>query len=153
MFRLVRDRQEPLTEERIYATIQPYVSADQLLALKKAADHGGDLSAPDTIPGLGGCYHAVHGEFPTFDLGLDFSASRTAKAISGVDPSGPAYKAGLRNGQAVVAWDVDRGNTERQATVTVRLEGQERRISFMPDGKTIEAWQYRPGEGSCSAQS
>ena len=95
----------------------------------------------------------MHGEFPTFDLGLDFSASRTAKAVSGVDPSGPAYKAGLRDGQPVVAWDVDRGNAERQATVTVRIEGQERKISFMPIGKATEAWQYRSGEGTCSDQS
>ena len=45
MFRLVRDYKEPLTEDRIYATIQPYLSADQLSLLKAAADHGGDLPA------------------------------------------------------------------------------------------------------------
>ena len=153
MFRMVRDRQEPLTEERIYSTIQPYISADQLSALKNAADHGGDLPAPAKIPGLGRCYHAVHGEFPTFDLGLDFSASRAAKALSGVNPSGPAYKAGLRDEQPVVAWDIDRGNTARLATVTVRIEGQERRISFSPTGKATTAWQYQSGTSACSAQS
>ena len=153
MFRLVRDRQEPLTEDRIYSTIQPYLSADQLSLLKAAADHGGDLPAPSAIPGLGGCYHAVHGEVPTFNLGLDFRASRTAKAISGVDPNGPAYKAGLRDGQPVVAWDVDRGNPERQATVTVRIEGQERKISFSPMGKPTTAWHYRSETSACSVQS
>ena len=153
MFQLVRDRQEPLTEERIFATIQPYVSPDQLSALRNAADHGGDLPAPNTIPGLGSSYRAVHGDFPAFDLGLDFRASRSAKTVSEVDPSGPAYKAGLRDGQPIVAWDVDRGNAERQATITVRIEGQERRISFMPTGKATEAWQYRFEEGACPAPS
>ena len=152
MFRLVRGRKQPLTEERIYAAIQPYISVAQLSALKKAADQGGDLSLPTTIPGLGNCYHAVYGEFPTFNLGLDFTKSRAAKMILGLDPSGPAYKAGLRNGQPLVAWDIDRGNTERQATVTLQIDGQERKISFSPRGAPKMAWQYLLEDGkSCSA--
>ncbi len=152
MLRLVRDRQEPLTEERIYASVQPYISAAQLSALKEAADHGGNLPAPESIPGLGACYRARHGEFPTFDLGLDFSSSRAAKVISGVNQSGPAYKAGLRDGEELVAWDVDRGNTERPATFTVRIEGQERRVSFSPLGKPTTAWQYQSETGACAGK-
>ena len=64
MFRLVKDRQQPLTEKRIYDTVQLYLSAAQFSSLKNAADRGGDLPAPDTIPGLGNCYHAIHGDFP-----------------------------------------------------------------------------------------
>ncbi|MDE1156383.1 MAG: hypothetical protein PW735_11745 [Acidobacteriaceae bacterium] len=152
MLQLVRDRQEALTEERIYATIQPFLSTEQLGALKKAADSGGDLPAPDKIPGLSACYRARHGEFPTFDLGFDFTSSRAAKTVSGVDPSGPAYKAGLRDGQQIVGWDVDRGNTERQAAVTVRIEGQEQRISFRPLGEPKAAWQYQPETDACAAK-
>ncbi len=153
MFRLVQDRKEPLTEERIYAAIQPYISVAQLSTLKKAADQGGDLPAPTTMPGLGNCYHSVQGEFPTFNLGLDFAKSRATQAISGVDPSGPAYKAGLRDGQPVVWWDVDRGNTKKKATVTVRIDGQERKISFSPTGAPTTSWQYLPEPGkTCSSK-
>ena len=152
MFRLVRDRQKPLTEDRIYVTLQPYLSADQLSLLKAAADHSGNLPAPSAIPGLGSCYQAAHGEVPTFSLGFDFRASLTAKVMSGVDPNGPAYKAGLREGQAVVAWDVNRGNTERKATFTVLIEGQERKISFSPTGKPTIAWHYLSGTSACSVQ-
>ena len=153
MLRLVRERRKPLTEQRLFTTIAPYISADSLSTLQKAADQGGDLAAPPIIPGLGDCYRASHGEFPTFDLGLDFGKSRAAKVISGVDPSGPAYKAGLRDGQPVMAWDIDRGDMERLAIVTVRVEGQDQKMSFQPIGKPMVAWQYESDTDKlCSAR-
>ena len=141
MFRMVHDRKQSLTEQRIFATVAPYVSAETLTLLKQAADQQGNLPAPQTAPGLGDCYHASHGDFPSFDLGLDYKSSRTTKAIVGVEPSGPAFHEGLRDGQPLVASTFDRDDPNKLAIFTVGIDGKEKQISFKPLGHSVTAWQ------------
>ncbi len=153
MFRMVHDRKQPLTEQRIFATVARYVSSETLLILKRAADQQGNLPIPETIPGVRNCYHAVHGDFPTFNLGLDSKKTRVTKAISEVDPSGPAFLAGLRDGQNLVAYSFDPDDPNQQATFTISVDGAERRVSFNPLGHPVSTWQYTFSPGpSCKVK-
>ncbi len=95
----------------------------------------------------------MYGEYPTFDLGLDLGKSRASKVLSGVEPNGPAFKAGLRDGQAVAAWDINGNDVERPATVTLLVDGTEQKVSYLPRGKQVAAWQYKIDKDQpCSAQ-
>lgn len=152
MHRLVHDRQQPLTEQRIFATIAPYISPDSLVLLKQAADQQGNLPAPANIPDTKACYTAVRGEYPTLDLGLDYGRSRAEKTITGTKPNGPAYKAGLRDGQGWVASSYDRDDPNQPATFTISIDGTEKQISYQPRGPVVTAWQYLPThDQTCSA--
>lgn len=154
MYRLVHDGQQPMTEQRIFDTVGPYISHESLLLLKQAADQQWNLPAPASIPGTKACYTAVHGEFPTLDLGLDYGKSRSSKTITGTKPDGPAYKAGLRDGQAWVASSYDRDDPNQPAIFTISIDGAEKVISYQPLGPAVNAWQYLPTrDQTCSAQA
>lgn len=152
MHRLVHDRQQPLTEQRIFATIAPYISPDSFELLKQAADQHGNLPAPTNIPGTKACYTAVRGEYPTLDLGLDYGKSRAEQTITGTKPDGPAYKAGLRDGQTWVASSYDRDDPSQPAIFTISIDGTEKQISYKPRGPVVTTWKYVPTpDQTCSA--
>jgi hypothetical protein len=142
MFRMVRDGKQPMTEERVFATIAPYVSAETLLTLKQAADQQGNLPTPPTIPGVGKCYRATYVDIPKFDLGLDYRKTEATKTIAGVDPSGPAFQAGVRDGQKMVALHFNGDDPNHPATVVVSDDGVERPLTYKPLGHPVKAWQY-----------
>jgi predicted metalloprotease with PDZ domain len=153
MYRMVRDGQQPMTEQRIFDTVGPYISEGSLVLLKQAADQQGNLPAPASIPGTKACYTAVHGEFPTLDLGLNYGKSRSSKTITGTKPDGPAYKAGLRDGQTWVASSYDPDDPNHPAIFTISTDGTEKQISYKPLGPAVNAWQYLPTrDQTCSAQ-
>jgi len=74
---------------------------------------------------------------PIFDLGYDADRTASVGVFAGVDPKGPAYAAGIRDGMkrtALLAGEP--GNS----TVTVRFtvidsDGHEREISYLPKGR------------------
>ena len=153
MFRMVQDRKHPLTEQRIFATVAHYASARTVSLLAQAADHQGNIPAPKNIPGIGDCYQVRHGEFPMFDLGFDYKTSRTTKVLAGVAPGGPAFQAGLRDGQRFVSANFNRDDPGELAIITVRIDGKDKQISFKPVGPSVTAWQYASDAGQRCAES
>ena len=47
----------------------------------------------------GPCVRGSAEETALFNLGFDLAASKAAGSVTGVEPAGPAFEAGLRNGQ------------------------------------------------------
>jgi predicted metalloprotease with PDZ domain len=84
---------------------------------------------------FGGCLYIRTNRRPTFDAGLDLAASTAAKALKGVQRGGPAWLAGLRNGQKVDGIDAKAGDTQRQITVKVRdKRGRTKSVVYWPYG-------------------
>jgi predicted metalloprotease with PDZ domain len=153
MYRMVHDRQQPQTEQRIFDTVRPYISEGSLATLKQAADQQGKLQAPASIPGAKPCYIAVYGAFPTLDLGLNYGKSRSSKTITGTKRDGTAYRAGLRDGQTWLASSYDPDDPTKPATFTISIDGTVKQISYQPLGPAVDAWQYLPTrDHTCSAQ-
>jgi len=154
MFDMVRTSTQSITLARTLDTAGRYLSADARRQLQRAVVEHGDLAAPEAVPSLGACVRPALEDLPTFDLGFDLAASATAKQAVGVVPDGPAFAAGLRNGQVLGRISVYNGQADRLATVIVRTDNGDQPIAFYPRGKAIPGWQYRLDQGgSCGANS
>ncbi len=141
MFDMVRGRNRPITIERVFETIDRYLLADTRVEFRRVVQDHGDLIAPDPAPALGSCSRLSRENAPTFDLGFDLDGSLTAKTVTGVEPDGPAFAAGLRNGQPLSGASVYNGQTDRLATITIRGDAGDLRIAYLPKG-TVAVWQY-----------
>ncbi len=144
MFELVRTGDQPLTQERIFKTIAQYISPETRVALEAAVTNRSMVTAPDRVPSLAGCARPSLVDVPTFDLGFDLAASRTAGTVTGVRPDGPAYIAGLRDGQLLRGrLSVSNNDPQRAAVFGIRDDAGEREVQFFPTGRLVEAWQYQ----------
>lgn len=105
------------------ADIARYVMAGETIALP------GDL--------FGSCATVQTIELPDFEPGFDRDRSLATGFIAGVDPDGPAYAAGLRDGMRRIKKVAGQEGDSRVALAytIVDLSGQERVISWFPAGK------------------
>jgi len=150
MFDMVRGRNQPVTSKRLFETIDRYLLADTRSEFRRLLENHASLIAPESAPTLGSCSRSFREDLPAFDLGFDFDKTQTAKTITGVEPDGPAFAAGLRNGQVLAGASVYNGQTDRFVTIRIRDDAGDRRIEYLPQGKAVAVWQYHlvPGQ-SC----
>lgn len=144
MFDLVHQSQTgkavpDFTEERVLAAFSPYLSESEMRQLRSAAIDGADVPVPEN---LGGC--AVrHSEKQTVvDPGFDERASFAAKRVTGIVEDGPAYRAGIRDGQELFRWSIYYEDPSKDALLGVVIDGQKKMISFSPT-KQAQIEQYR----------
>jgi predicted metalloprotease with PDZ domain len=142
MFDMMRTGDQPYTLDRILSTAGRYLSPGSRALLEQAVIHHGDLPAPEHLPVLGGCTHASLDDVPTFDLGFDFDRSRSTGTVAGVVENGPAFNAGLRDGQRLLANSFYRHDPKHVAKFKVHTDAGDQQIEYYPRGKTIPAWQY-----------
>lgn len=76
------------------------------------------------------------------DLGLDVQRSLAAKVARGVRPDGPAAKAGLREGDELLAWKTH-GDTDRPVQLKVRRGERAVNIEYLPRGQSAAVLQFR----------
>jgi hypothetical protein len=127
-----------------WSTIAPYISPEARAALEAAVTSRAALAAPDRVPSVIGYARASFVEVPTFDLGFDFAASRAAGKPIGVRADGPAYAAGLRDGQILTGRiSVSNNDPQRTALFGIRDDAGEREVQFFPKGQPVQAWQYQ----------
>ena len=149
MYEMVRGAGEPLTEERVLRTLDGYLAPEDRERLRAGIDHGAALPlAGATVAAP--CMQVVEEEVAAYDLGLDFNKSKAAKVITDVEVDGPAYKAGLRDGQKLVSWSVVTPSTEKLEVYTVKdAEGEkERKLSYYAK-KMVLAPKLHPGPEGC----
>jgi predicted metalloprotease with PDZ domain len=110
---------------------------------------------------LGPCFALGVVPMPVFDTGFDVEGTTEAEVVRGVEPDGPAFAAGLRDGAALTALSMYSGDLTRSLTIGIReADGTERRLSFVPvrhvpvpelflrvdEGPHCEAWFADPEE-------
>jgi predicted metalloprotease with PDZ domain len=151
MFDMVHEADRPLTLERIFATADRYLSEASRSPLRQAVG-GGDLPVPGSAPGTPGCVSLSVDDQWTFELGLDLRTSQTTKVITGVQADGPAFRAGLRDGQALSGVSVYNNDPDRMARFTVQgAGGPSQTISYYPRGNAIKVPQYHLQAADCGA--
>jgi predicted metalloprotease with PDZ domain len=83
------------------------------------------------------CGSVSTGEVAAFDRGFDGRRTMAAQNIvHGVDPAGPAYAAGLRDGMRLMRLELASGGDSRVPLVYRVMDGQNvREIRYLPEGK------------------
>jgi predicted metalloprotease with PDZ domain len=140
MFDMVHDADRPLTEARIVETIDGYLATGARDSLQYVLN-GGALPELDNYP-VGPCVTVSVDQVPTFDLGFDFEASKAAGKIVSVREDGPAFKAGLRNGEPLISKSVSHDQPEKLARFKVLSSAGVQTIQFYPRGKNATVPQY-----------
>lgn len=104
------------------ADMARYVESGQRVLLP--ADMFGDCASVETL------------DAPVFERGFQTAAMRDG-VVRGVDPNGPAFAAGLRNGMRIIRREAGRtGDPTAPLTYRVDDHGLERTISYLPVGRT-----------------
>jgi predicted metalloprotease with PDZ domain len=127
---------EALARDLFHAALLEKTGIDATDAIERFARAGEPIVLPETL--LGACGTVVTEPRRAFDRGFDAQATRVADSVvAGVDPAGPAYAAGLRNGQRLVRREA---GTIGDASVTLSYrvaEGAEEKvISYLPVGNS-----------------
>jgi predicted metalloprotease with PDZ domain len=141
MFDMVHEADKPLTQARILQTAGRYLKPDARRELDESVEQ---MASLDGLAGdaLGPCVHLSIDPLPTFDLGFDYKASTAAHSLTGVRVDGPAFEAGLREGERLTGWSVYFDQPDKKARITVRTESGAQTIEYYPRGKTLMAPQY-----------
>lgn len=92
---------------------------------------------------FGGCLTVGDVTVPAFDMGFDVQKSGETGVITGVDPTGAAYAAGLRDGMKRIAREGGRnGDSRVEASYRVAgPDGVERVIRWRPEGRALATFQ------------
>lgn len=84
---------------------------------------------------FGGCLTVETLTRPTYQLGFDLAATGKARMVTGVDPAGPAYAAGLREGMKYLGRQGGKpGDGSVEIGFAVEENGKPRVIRFLPKG-------------------
>ena len=151
LLRLMRDRwnaapdgAKPLARDNFFAS----ASAMDLPVADLFDRHIG-RGEPIALPAdlWGDCATIGTEERATFDAGFDRAESTRTGLIAGVDPNGPAYRAGLRDGMKRVAWvGSQEGDARAPMTYRVADDAGEREVTWLPAGEDLfTAQQARLG--------
>jgi predicted metalloprotease with PDZ domain len=106
-------------------------------------------SYPFDADTLGPCFALEWSTQPArWRLGFD-RRSLASGVLGGVEADGPAYRAGLRDGQKVFAYTIYSGDVAHDSSVTVRDDdGTPREIAYRPAEGEIRVPIYRAADGS-----
>lgn len=153
MRRLVAEAQPaddppPLTEERVLEAFEGYLSADQMSELRSMVNAGATVELPRAGPAA--CTSLATTPVQVVEPGFALS-SLTTKRMSGVEESGPAYKAGIRDGQEVYRSSFWREDPTKEVILGVIVSGEKKLIHFS-SAKTVDILQYRHASDCGGAQ-
>ncbi|HTQ56428.1 MAG TPA: hypothetical protein VMI94_18290 [Bryobacteraceae bacterium] len=138
-----------LSEARILEAAERYLSPPDRNQLEAAVKSRGGLAAPAGV--LGPCVRSSIDEVVSFDAGFAVSASTDARRVMGVRPEGPAFRAGLRDGQELLGWSIYNDQPDKMAKFTIRTAAGRQTIEYYPRGETRTVPQYHLDEQAYQA--
>jgi predicted metalloprotease with PDZ domain len=99
--------------------------------------HGEPALLPDDA--FGECARVVTRDVPTFDRGFDLQATeKNGGRVTGLEPGGPAERAGLREGMRIRINESPSNDSQRPLTYLHKdADGTITRITYNPEGKAM----------------
>lgn len=154
MRRRARDGDQYAVETFVAAA--PGFGLDLGSDIERYVDQGAAILLPEDV--IAPCGRILTRDVPNFHRGFDIQATQANNnVISDVDPTLPAYAAGMRDGMTLVRRDGGEiGNSELEIAYVVRDGETERTLRYMPRGQgayTMQQLELAQGlEGERLAQ-
>jgi predicted metalloprotease with PDZ domain len=130
MLDLVSEAQVPnppgLSEDRVLGSFAHYLGPEQVSMIRAMALDGIEVPLPDR---RGGCARLQQVTRTVVDPGFD-EKSLDTRHIAGVDPEGPADRAGIRDGQEVFRWSIYRDDPSKDVLLGVVVNGKRELIHY-----------------------
>lgn len=128
--------------EVLFERLKSWVEPEMLRHIERVVRDGAAVELPSHLvePNL----KLVSGEMREFDPNIDIEKTRKEKKLAGIVEGSEAYKAGLRNGQQLVKFNVDSGDGSKApiADVEVMIDGKKEKIQFEAIGPPKKVRQY-----------
>jgi predicted metalloprotease with PDZ domain len=149
MFALVKEAEGPnppeLTDERIFGVFGRYLDAGQVEQLRKMVVDGADVPLPAR---LGGCAELKQEKRTIVAPGFDDRKTMELGRVVGVEADGPAYRAGIRDGQQMFRLSVYHDDPSKEILLGVVIDGKREMLHFS-GAKDEEFAQYEGGGAEC----
>jgi len=108
--------------------------------IARYVDRGEAITLPSDL--FGNCAQVVQASQPEFDRGFDIFATLKAGRLTGLEPDGPAERAGLREGDKLVIDETPSRDSQKALTYkVVAPDGTERPVRYLPTGKESVSFQ------------
>lgn len=143
MKELLAARHEPrpkVSSETFLEAIARYTSAAFADRIRKIVVLGSPAEIGLKV--LEPCLHGRLEPIGAYDAGFNEGAARARRIITGVSASSNAYRAGLRNGQAIKGWSLHRGDPKIPVEITIDDGGNGRTIRYLPQGRPSKVVQF-----------
>jgi predicted metalloprotease with PDZ domain len=125
---------DPLKAAEMLPLVLQHFGVDPASDIERYVTNGESIILPADL--FAPCGTITTRQVPVFSRGFDIQATQTHNnIIAGVDPTLPAYAAGMRDGMVLVRRDGGAiGDSEHEIAYVVRDGGAERTIRYMPQG-------------------
>lgn len=150
-----KNKDLPVTTERILQALGKYLSADSRSRLRQYVELGATI--PPAESALGPCVQLQTDMIPRFDLGMDENTLRTKRLVADVRPDSEAFKVGLRDGQQLIDIVIDLNDPLTLVKLTVRTAEGNRIFEYYPRGSMsavpqyhLDADAYAANRGKCA---
>ena len=134
---LLEDHAAPLTEERILQAAGRFVEAKTVRRLRSFVAEDAAVPIEEALPA---CTQLTPKLVWTFALGLPMTELSSGALLHDVDAESAAYRAGLRDGQTLLAWSLWHGDPDHEVLLTVRGVAPSPamlRIRYLPRGRQV----------------
>ena len=141
---------KPMVVESFEATAERLTGVDVRPDIETFVTRGAPIYLPPDL--FAGCASVGSQTAPSYDLGFDAEASAARGVFTKVDPAGPAYRAGLRDGMKRIAREGGAPGDSRTA-ITYRVKdqsGAEQVIRYKPEGQSTVSFQEVAWEGGAA---
>ena len=157
-----RAASEPSTAANIFPSVATDLGLDVSAELASNVETGAPILLPEDL--LAPCGRIATREVSTFHRGFDIEATQANNnIIAGVDPTLPAYAAGIRNGMTLIRRDAGEiGDSEQEIAYVVRDGETERTFRYMPRGRgsftlqefgSTDHWKASAWRNACASSA
>jgi predicted metalloprotease with PDZ domain len=142
LYAKAKEKRGPLPTSAWIDAVKAEIGAKGPEAFTAIIEKGGAIDLPSNA--LGPCFKKESKRYAKFDLGFDDVASRATKPpkAAGVRKDGPAYRAGLRDGDEILNVQKSAGRSDVEAMVLVARGDTNQAIRYFPAGAAVtgRAW-------------